>query len=111
MAGNRCKGCVRELFLQFSNELDVQIEPDVGGCMIAALSKTNALPVSFRRICVELGHSLGRYDLAGQIQGLESVHEQCRRKLDSLMQNRESRLRSYQTLAICAGTALAILLF
>lgn len=69
------------------------------------------LPPRVRRILRELGRSLGRYDLEGQIQGLQAVRMQCRKELKALEQNGPQRLRSYQTLALCAGAALAILLF
>ena len=56
-----------------------------------------------------MGSSLGRFDLEGQLQGLESVRIYCREQLDELSKDRDVRLRSYQTLGLCAGAALAIL--
>ena len=55
------------------------------------------------------GAYLGRFDLPGQKQGLEEVREACRMELEALGKNRETRLRSYGTLGLCAGAALAIL--
>ena len=52
---------------------------------------------------------IGRFDLEGQLQGLESVRVYCRDQLDNLAKDRDVRLRSYQTLGLCAGAALAIL--
>ena len=57
-----------------------------------------------------LGESLGRFDINGQLKGLESVRSSCRTALDSMTENREVRLRNYQTLGLCAGAALAIIL-
>ena len=56
-----------------------------------------------------LGKSIGRFDMDGQIKGLEAVRQDCRRRLDELSKDRDTRLRSYQTLGLCAGAALAIL--
>jgi hypothetical protein len=56
-----------------------------------------------------LGTSLGRYDLQGQLNGIESVRIRCRSDLEELERNRDVRLRSYQRLGLCAGCALAIL--
>ena len=56
-----------------------------------------------------LGTSLGRFDLTGQLNGLEQVRSHCRRELEALAGNRDQRVRGYQTLGICAGAALAIL--
>ena len=45
----------------------------------------------------------------GQILGLEAVRSHCRSELDALSANQDERLRSYQTLGLCTGAALAIL--
>jgi len=58
----------------------------------------------------ELGGNLGRFDIPGQLRGLENTRKECCDKLQMLTQNNDSRLRSYQTLGLCAGAALAILL-
>ena len=57
----------------------------------------------------QLGKSLGRFDLNGQLQGIEQVRAHCRRELSSLENGRDQRIRGYQTLGVCAGAALAIL--
>ena len=56
-----------------------------------------------------LGKTLGRFDLQGQLSGIASVKQLCKRDLDGLQNNQELRLRSYRTLGICAGVALVIL--
>ena len=56
-----------------------------------------------------LGQNLGRFDLQGQLKGMETVRNYCDLELESLGKNREERMRSYQTLGLCAGAALAIL--
>jgi len=56
-----------------------------------------------------LGSSLGRFDLKGQLSGLESVRNTCRKTLEEMNRNRDNRLRSYQTLGLCCGAALVIL--
>ena len=61
-------------------------------------------------VMTELGDHLGRFDLQGQINGLEHCREHCVSKLKLLSDNKEKRLRSYQTLGLCAGAAIAILL-
>lgn len=110
MAGQETTGCIREIFLRLSAELDAQIAPDVERCMTAALSGAPDLPKHSYNAFVTLGATLGRFDLSGQLKGLEQVRAECRRQLEVLSTNREPRLRSYQTLGLCAGAALAILL-
>ena len=58
-----------------------------------------------------LGSSLGRFDLSGQLKGLQSVRGECLRELESLEKNQPERLKSYQTLGMCAGAALVIILY
>lgn len=91
-------------------ELEDQIAPDVDRCMAAALSKTGDLPQYTRNAMNLLGKSLGRFDVEGQLKGLDMVQNQCRLDLERLCQNKDARLKSYQTLGLCAGAAMAILL-
>lgn len=108
-AGLQASGDIRAVFLKLADELECQIAPDVSSCMHAALAVCGELPKHTSNSLFQLGNSLGRFDLQGQIKGLESVRADCRRTLEALSTNRDSRLRSYQTLGICAGAALAIL--
>lgn len=102
-------GAVRAVFTVLADELENQISPDVSCCLTAALSKIPDIPKYTQASLRNLGKTLGRFDLDGQLLGLEAVRQECRRNLDSLTANRETRLRSYQTLGLCAGAALAIL--
>ena len=77
--------------------------------MRAAMEKCHDLPACLRRPLRQLGQTLGCFDLPGQLQGLKSVQEICRREQARLEQNRDARLRSYQTLGLGAGAALVIL--
>ena len=103
------RGPVRTVVLLFAEEIERQLAPDVPACMSAALSKCQDLNGNVRYLFSELGHSLGVYDLAGQLQELENVRKNCNRVLENIECNRELRIRSYKTLAICAGIALVVL--
>lgn len=107
--GSEASGCIREVFLTLARELESQVAPDVFSCMSAALSGMQHIPSSTLDALTQLGQTLGRFDLPGQLKGLESVRSACRLRLSELTANKEPRLRSYQTLGLCAGTALAIL--
>lgn len=108
-AGLAGKGAVREVLMALASELESQIAPDVHCCMAAALASSREVPGKVHQVFETMGTSLGRFDMEGQVKGLEAVRGQCRRELESLEQNRDNRLRSYQTLGLCAGAALAIL--
>lgn len=108
-AAMAAKGTIREILLALAVELENQIAPDVQSCVRAALASCREVPERVRQVFDRFGTSLGRFDLEGQVKGLEAVRSQCRLELGKLEQNRDSRLRSYQTLGLCAGAALAIL--
>ncbi len=93
-----------------AEELENQLLPDVGSCIASALSRTKNIPSCLQDAFDLLGRSLGRFDLEGQLTGIQSVREYCRRQLETMADGREGRLRSYQTLGLCAGAALAVLL-
>ena len=98
-----------KVFMELSLEIDAQISPDIKRCMDAALNNVKSVPPITRKELELLGKSIGRFDLDGQLKGLDAVRQDCKRNLRLLTDNRENRLRSYQTLGLCAGAALAIL--
>lgn len=102
-------GAIRFVFANLATKLEDQITPDVEKCMSDVLAGLREMPKLTRESLELLGRSLGRFDLDGQLRGLESVRQVCRRGLDTLSQNAAIRNRSYQTLGLCAGAALAIL--
>lgn len=108
-AASESAGVVSQTLLLLAAELEAQVAPDAVSCMNAALTKISGLPQRVRKNLQLLGASLGQFDLQGQLTGLEGVRKQCRLDLDELTKDRDVRLRSYQTLGLCAGSALAIL--
>ena len=94
--------------LRQAEDAAVVMVTDISGTMNQLLSRQD-LPRRVRRNLRQLGMSLGRFDLEGQLQGLEAVRRQCRQDLAALEENSGQRLRNYQTLALCAGAGLAIL--
>ena len=109
-AASETGGMLGEILLSFTHNLEDQISSEVSGCMKISLDAFKEIPSLTRDAMELLGRSLGRFDIQGQLLGLEAVRTQCRRNLEELNQNKSVRLRGYQTLALCAGAALAILL-
>ena len=109
-ASQQICGIGRTIFAALAFELENQISPDVSCCMEALLCKQKDLPPRTRETLSILGQCLGRFDLQGQLKELDSVRGLCERHLKALENNRDVRLRSYQTLGLCAGAVLAILL-
>lgn len=101
-------GTLREIFRELADKLERSDVTDISACLNGILSRRE-MPRKVRRNLKQLGRSLGRFDLEGQLQGLQAVRQQCRKDLRELEENSIQRMRNYQTLALCAGAALAIL--
>ena len=97
------------LFHRLADELSYQLAPDVSVCMRNAIAGENTLPSQSAHYLIMLGESLGQYNVDGQLKSLEQLRLLIKQKLDELMDNQTQRLRCYQTLGLCAGSALAIL--
>lgn len=110
MAGQESSGQVGKVLSKLAVELDSGLDTEVSSALNRVLADFPELPARTRSNLNLLGSSLGRFDLEGQKSGLDGVRTACRRELEELNRNRENRLRSYQTLALCTGAALAILL-
>lgn len=108
LVGKEQKNPVGETFVRLSQELEYQTMPDVARCMDNSL-KDSELPKRLLEGFRLLGQNLGRFDLQGQLKGMELVRNYCDQELEAMGKNQEERLRSYQTLGLCAGAALAIL--
>lgn len=102
-------GDLKQIFRELAEKLERREATEISGCLNGILMQRN-LPRSLTRNLRQLGKSLGRFDLEGQIEGLQLVRQQCRKDLRILEEGSTQRLRSCQTLALCAGIALAILL-
>ena len=102
-------GGLAQVFSEFAKELESQISPNVDLCMHAALGKVRDLPEMTKYALIQLGAQLGKFDLSGQVKGLEMIRQFCHRKLTELEQNKDNHIRGYKTLGLCAGAALVIL--
>ncbi len=99
-----------QLFSVLDQELAGQIAPNAEACMREALAKTPSIPPLTGKMLRLLGKSLGKFDVSGQLSGITLVRDACKENLQRLSRDRAERLRSYRTLGICAGIAIAILL-
>ena len=109
-ASQETGGAVRNILESLAIELENQITPQVSNCMETVLRKQRDLSQKTKEVFIQLGQCLGRFDLQGQLKELDYVRRLCTNHLNDLEANRDTRLRSYQTLGLCAGAALAILL-
>ena len=97
------------VFSRLAESLEAQESAEAASCMEEVLKEIQ-LPPQAREILRQVGETLGRFDLEGQLKGLEEGRQLCSRHLKAMGENRDIRLRNYQTLSLCTGAALAILL-
>ena len=107
--GNLGTGPVYHTFSDLGRILRERSNPDVASCLLLAMKMNEPVPV-VRNLMESLGSTLGMFDLNGQLESINLVRNRCSHALEKMALNREDRLRSYQTLGICAGAALVILL-
>lgn len=100
---------LREIFLCFQGQLQKR-QLEVSQAVELALRQRNTLPKSLQEIFRSLGSCLGKFDLEGQLKELELISLQCVQSLENLRINHISKLKTYQTLSLCLGAALGILL-
>lgn len=103
-------GSIQRLTLCIAEELEQQRSSSVNTCVVSAIKHCPDLTPLIAQRVIELGKTLGSFDLAGQIKCIRGINSENARILDNLTGEYANRFRSYKTLGICAGVALAILL-
>lgn len=98
------------VFLSFAREMEHQASPDTAKCMETAILQNADLTDAVKPYLLEFGSSCGKFDLEGQLSGIDAVRKKCSKNLKELEKDKDMRIRNYQTLGLCAGAALAILL-
>jgi len=108
-AGTDIRGVSGKALCALAQELECNTHPDVESSMIEALCTCPEMNGRLKEAFLLLGSGMGRFDTGGQLRNLEAVRSYCRRELETMSAGRDNRLRSFQTLGLCAGAALAIL--
>lgn len=68
------------------------------------------LPPGANQALLELSLSLGTFDATGQVSAIELAATRLRQEFQALQARRRERCRSYETIGVCAGLALAVIL-
>lgn len=108
-AGKEADGKIKDIFRSLSKEMQTWTCPDAASCMRNVLKTETGISPKMKLMLLELGKIMGHFDLNGQLEGFDMIKKQCELSLEELHNHREERLRGYQTLGLCAGTALVIL--
>lgn len=110
VAAENCSGTIRKVMTAFARELENRVMPDPASCMTWVLEGAALPDDEIRGLLLEMGRSLGRFGLDGQLEGISHVKELCRHCLEGERSGKNERIRCYRTLGFCAGAAMVILL-
>ena len=106
----RTEGVVSKIFTLLNHELAAQVMPDVSNCCSIAIQKCSGIPSHLNNLFCLMGESLGIFDVAGQVSQLRYVKSVAEKIMEDSHKHYERFGRSNQTLWICAGIALAVIL-
>ncbi len=101
-------GLVGKFLTELASELERGNASEVRDCVRAVLDRLQPPKLLYRHLS-ELGDTLGRFDLPGQLRGLDAAIRSSGEALRLFREGVQGRRRSWQTLGLCAGAAMAIL--
>ena len=101
-----------DFFSRFAAGLSSARTCTVGYACRQALAQTRGLCLSgaTRGTLLSLFDSLGKYDLEGSVQALDLALSRLREEAKTLQSGAAARCRTYLTLGICTGLAVAVIL-
>lgn len=103
---------LRSLWGQVFEDMAVQMENDRWLTPATAAKKALASVADepIGRIMEDLVGKLGSYDLEAQLRCIDCAADEASALLSDLVEEKKLRSKTYKTLSICAGAAIAILL-
>lgn len=106
------KGPAAVFFCKVADDLFLRQEASVFAIVKKnlALMSATAFSPSVRHVLMNLGSGLGKYDLEGQTRAIDLALTRLRDILEQSMLEQRGRAKSYCTLGVCAGLAIAIMM-
>lgn len=106
------KGAIHALFVNLGQALTQDETWDTSRAMRQAIAqtKTLCLPEDILFSLLEMGQTMGKFDLDGQLSMLEMTQKRIQACLERYQRDQAQRCRSYQALGLCAGAALIVLM-
>ena len=110
ISGGCDKDLIGQWFCRLGELLEQKEVPDIDGCTKEVMMLVPQYHPHIADALILLCQSLGRFDLHGQLEGLDAVLDRCKTELGHLTEEIDQKKRTIQTLGVCAGIALAILM-
>lgn len=104
------QGTIGKLLNTIARSMEQQADTDISSLVNNALDHCIDLPESCYSLITQLGKTLGCFGLEGQASELQVLQEQCKQLLEKKTTERDKYVRCYETLGICCGAALVIIL-
>lgn len=109
-AANITGGTISKLLSDIALGLERKIASDSEKVVLTILKDYPDIPESIKYTIIDFSKTLGNFGLEGQLEELSVLQSHCAQLLDRKAKDREKYVRCYETLGICCGAALVILL-
>lgn len=102
---------LKEVFADASRRIGLSPGVPFGIHMRRAVQTvSDRLPSAMAEILCDLSDQMGREDPAAQTAALEAAADRANRELEEIRRGKKERCRNYETIGVCAGLALAVIL-
>ena len=109
LLSHQSRGAVAELFSGLADDFSQRQARSVDAIVRHRVAGIRAFSPPLRQVLMQLGSGLGQYDAEGQLRSIDLAVVRLRGLLDRCRTEQSARVRSYCTLGICGGLAIAIL--
>lgn len=103
------RGAAADLFGRLAQDFSQRQDRTVDAIVRRQVMATRGFPPAVRQILLQLGSGLGQYDKEGQLRSIDLAVVRLRSLLEQYRDEQQARIRSYCTLGICGGLAIAIM--
>ena len=104
-------GNLKQLLREYALQLEAQVTPNPACCMEAAIRRFPEISDSARRYLIELGESLGKFNLQGQLLCIQGINMKCINELRELEEKLPVHTRCCRAYSLCIGIILTLILF
>ena len=111
-AGDEADGTVGRLFYKLSERMrsDPHAAPQTLFTQVTKELPLSELPAQAQRALLGLFMALGQFDAEGQSRSIDLACARLREQAEILEKSRIAQSRSFRTVGICAGFAIAVIL-
>lgn len=111
-AGEETNGAVARLFFRLSERMKAEphAAPQTLFSQTAKELPSLQLPAPAQRAMLGLFMAFGQFDAQGQCRSIDLADARLREQAELLEKARSAQSRSYRTVAVCAGLAIAVIL-